>query len=96
MTLSNAPPNSLAVLVFGNDPIDVPIGGTNNCRLYTNLPFLTMLPAFTNPSGSAQIALPVPVGIPLFPWQMQWGVETPGWNAFGWISSDDLDVYFTE
>lgn len=93
ITLSNAPANSLAVLLIGGGLVSVPIPGAPGCSLYTNLPLIFVLGAITDGAGAAQVALPIPCSMPVdAPVAMQWGVATPGWNAFGWITSNDLDV----
>jgi hypothetical protein len=92
VTLSNAPPAHLAALLVGTSLISVPIPGAPGCTLYTDLPFIAVLPAITDGAGNATIALPMPCSLPLSPIAMQWGVLTPGWNAFGWITSNDIDV----
>jgi hypothetical protein len=39
------------------------------------------------------VILPIPCSVPCgVTLAFQWGVFTPGWNNFGWIVSDDLDI----
>lgn len=93
ITLTNAPANSLAVLLVGGGLVNVPIPGAPGCNLYANLPLIFMLGAITDGAGNAVVALPIPCSMPVSaPVAMQWGIHTPGWNAFGWIMSNDLDV----
>lgn len=93
ITLTNAPANSLAVLLIGGGLVSVPIPGAPGCSLYTDLPLIFVLGAITDGAGAAQVALPIPCSMPVdAPVAMQWGISTPGWNAFGWITSNDLDV----
>jgi hypothetical protein len=96
ITLSNAPPVSLCALLVGAAPTAVPIPGTADCYLFADLPFITILPAISDLAGSAVLPLPLPLDIPLSPIYMQWGVYTPGWNAFGWITSDDVDMAWSD
>lgn len=91
--ISNAPPNSLAALVIGDQFATLPIPGAPGCRLYMGLPLITALPVLTSSVGSGQVNLPIPVGVPpSVVLAIQWAVYTPGWNAFGWITSRDIDL----
>ena len=91
--VDNAPPNSLAVLLIGNLLASSPIPGAPGCTRYVGLPLLNALPTVTSVSGSGSIQLPMPCSIPSgVTLAFQWAVYTPGHNAFGWITSDDIDI----
>lgn len=93
MGLSNAPANSLAVLIVSDLLIGATIPGAPGCNLYAGLPALVLLPEITDASGAATANLPLPCGIPGgTTLAFQWGIYTPGHNAFGWIVSNDIDV----
>lgn len=93
ITLDNAPPNTLAALLVGDQLATIPVPGAPGCQLYMGLPLLLALPVVTSATGQASVSVPIPTtagpGIVL---ACQWGVYTPGWNAFGWIASHDLDL----
>ncbi|MFK7740228.1 MAG: hypothetical protein AB8H80_07880 [Planctomycetota bacterium] len=91
--IANAPANSLAVLVIGDQLNTLPIPGAPGCTLYMDLPILVALPTVTSPGGAGAVDLPIPLGaLPGAMLACQWGVFTPGWNAFGWITSADIDL----
>ena len=69
------------------------IPGAPGCTAYLGFPLLTALPAVTTATGGASVSVPIPAGAP--PGAVlgfQWAVYTPGHNAFGWITSNDLDI----
>ena len=91
--LSNAPGGSLAALLISNTLTTVSIPGAPGCTLYVDFPLLLAVPTITTAGGAANVSVPIPAGAP--PGALlgfQWGVFTPGYNAFGWIASDDLDI----
>lgn len=91
--LSNAPSGSLAALLINDTLTSVPIPGAPGCSLYVDFPLLIALPTITTAGGNAVVPVPIPVGAPAgFLLGFQWGVFTPGHNAFGWISSNGLDI----
>lgn len=95
-TVSGAPANTIAVLLIGDTLTTVPVPGAPGCELYMGLPLLNALPVLTDGSGFAQAGVPMPCSIPNgVTLAFQWGLYTPGWNAFGWITSADLDVRWT-
>ena len=92
--LTNAPMNTLAVLVISDTFASFPIPGAPGCTAYLGLPLVTALPTVTG-AGAAAVTFDVPCGVPNgSALAMQWLVWTPGHNAFGWIVSDDLDVFW--
>jgi hypothetical protein len=93
ITVDNAPTNSLAFLVVSDQLTTTPIPGAPGCSLYAGLPLLDAFPAVVNNSGFGSVILPIPCSVPSgVTLAFQWGVFTPGWNNFGWIVSDDLDI----
>lgn len=95
LVVVGAPAHSLAAMLVGTQQINVPIPGAPGCNLYTNLPFVMVLPAITDATGYAQVSLPIPCMMPTaLPLAVQVGILTPGWNPFGWITSDDFDMYW--
>lgn len=91
--LSNAPSGSLAALLISNTLTTAPIPGAPGCTLYVDFPLLLAMPTITTAAGDASVSVPIPVGAP--PGALlgfQWGVYTPGYNAFGWIASGALDI----
>lgn len=91
--VSNAPANSLAVLLIGNVLTTAPLPGAPGCSIYMGVPFLDAIPTVTSNIGFGYVSLPIPCSVP--PGSLlafQWGVYTPGHNSLGWITSDDLDV----
>ena len=91
--LSNAPSGSLAALLISNTLTTAPIPGAPGCTLYVDFPLLLAMPTITTATGDASVSVPIPVGAP--PGALlgfQWGVYTPGYNAFGWIASGALDI----
>jgi hypothetical protein len=92
-TVSTAPAFSLAVLLISDQFTTTPLPGAPGCNLYAGLPFLTLLATVTDGAGFGSVDLPIPCGIPNgAALAFQWGVYTPGHNAFGWIVSNDLDI----
>ena len=93
ITLTGAPPLSPATLVLGTTAISMPIAGTAGCFLYVG-PEYAYIPTATDAAGSAIVPLPVPCVSWLhgFFVACQWGIPTPGFNAFGWITSNDVDL----
>jgi len=93
ITLTNAPANSLAVLLVGDVLTTNLIPGAPGCNLYMGLPVLDTLASVTSVTGYGAQSVPIPCSVPSgVTLAFQWGVLTPGHNAFGWITSDDLDV----
>lgn len=93
LTITGAPANSLAVLVIGDQLLTLPIPGAPGCNLYMGLPLLSVLPIVTDAVGNGQVGLPIPCSIPHdIALAFQWGIYTPGWNSFGWITSNDTDI----
>lgn len=93
LTIASAPANSLAVLLISPQLTTTAIPGAPGCSLYAGLPFLSVLPTFTDAAGSGFAPLPMPCSIPSgFTLAFQWGIYTPGHNAFGWIVSNDMDI----
>ena len=93
MRVSNAPPNSLAVLVVSSQLTSSPIPGAPGCNLYAGLPLLLALPTVTNAFGVGLATVPLPCSVPPgVALAFQWGIYTPGHNAFGWITSNDIDA----
>ena len=79
--------------MLGTSFISVPIGGAPGCTAYVGPTYL-FLPAFTTPSGSAAIPLPLPC-TPFLQglfFACQWLILVPGFNAAGIIVSDDIDI----
>jgi hypothetical protein len=93
ITITGAPANSLAALVISDLLTTTPIPGAPGCNLYAGLPFIVVLPTITNGAGSGQVTVPIPCSIPdNTVLAFQWGIYTPGHNAFGWIVSNDIDI----
>ena len=47
--------------------------------------------------GEGSVAIPIPVTTPpSVLLGFQWGVYTPGYNPFGWIASNDLDIAWNQ
>lgn len=74
VTVQNALPATLAIPVAGSGQTNIPVGG--GCRLLVDFPFTLLPTEFTDASGSAATAVPVPnnpslVGANLF---FQWAV----------------------
>ena len=91
--VSNAPANSLAVLLVGDVLTTAPIPGAPGCNLYVGLPWITVLPTLVNATGGGGVPLPMPCSIPAgLTIACQWGIYSPTSNAFGWIVSNDLDI----
>lgn len=96
MSLTNAPPNSLAVLLASDQLTSTSIPGAPGCVLYAGLPILLALPTVANGTGSGTVTVPIPCSVPPgVSLAFQWGVYTPGHNAFGWIVSSDIDVFWS-
>ena len=97
IALSQAPPSSLAVLVVSSVTANNPLPGAPGCRLYLDQPFVALLPAATTIAGAAVVSLPIPCAVYGSPGlACQWAIYTPGHNAFGWITSDDVDLLWTQ
>ncbi len=95
--LSNAPPASLAALLISDTLTSVSIPGAPGCQLYVNFPPLIALPIVTSAVGEGSVAIPIPVTTPpSVLLGFQWGVYTPGYNPFGWIASNDLDIAWNQ
>lgn len=94
--VNGSPTNSLAALLVSSSFATTPIPGAPGCSLYLGLPMITAFPVITDGNGSAQVNVPIPCGVPSgASLAFQWAVATPGHNAFGWIVSDDRDVYWS-
>ena len=94
-TLSDAPPNSIAMLLWSNTFATTPIPGTPGCNFYLGLPAIGTAVAITSGTGTANVWFPMPTQIPSgTSLAFQWAIYSPTANAFGWIVSDDLDVYW--
>ena len=97
LTISNAPPFSLAALVVGSSAVTVPLPGAPGCFVYASLPSIHIDAVFTNGVGDGSVALPIPCSIPSGSFlAMQWAVYTPGHNAFGWITSNDMNFVWNQ
>jgi hypothetical protein len=95
-TISGAPANSIAVLVASDVLSTTPIPGAPGCLLYAGLPLLDILPTVTNGGGSGSVALPIPCSVPSgTALAFQWAVYAPTANAFGCITSNDIDMFWT-
>ena len=93
LVVIGAPANSLAVLLIGDQLATNPIPGAPGCNLYMGLPLLNALPIITDSAGNGSVPVPIPCNIPHgVVLAFQWGIHTPGWNAFGWITTDDFDI----
>ena len=93
VTIAGAPPSSIAALVISTNFTTLPVPGAPGCFLYAGLPFVTVLPTVTNAVGDGVVTLPLPCSIPHSAGlAFQWGIFTPGHNAFGWIVSNDMDI----
>ncbi len=93
MTLSAAPANSLAVLLISDQLTTSAIPGAPGCSLYAGVPVVLVMPTVTNATGNGSATVPLPCNMPPgVTLAFQWGVYTPGHNAFGWIVSNDMDV----
>jgi len=96
-TLDNAPANSIAVLVIGNQLATIPLPGAPGCNLYMGLPLLDARATITNATGDATSPIPIPPIVPSGSiLAFQWAVYTPGWNTFGWITSQDIDLSWSQ
>ncbi|MEZ6036424.1 MAG: hypothetical protein R3F29_03010 [Planctomycetota bacterium] len=95
-TITGAPPIHLAVLVISDVLTTTPIPGAPGCELYAGLPLLSILPTLTDAAGSGSVGLPLPCSIPQgATLAFQWAIYTPGHNAFGWIVSNDQDIFWS-
>src|SRR5690606_31107131 len=93
-TITGAPPVHLAVLLSSDQLTTKPMPGTAGCELYAGLPSLTILPTLTDAAGSGSVGLPLPCTSPhTASLAFQWAIYTPGHNAFGWIVSNDQDIF---
>jgi len=93
VTVTGAPPFSIAALIISDIPVNVPIPGAPGCFLYAGLPFLYVDVTVTDAVGAGSLLVPIPCSIPNGTFlAMQWGIFTPGHNPFGWITSNDMDV----
>lgn len=94
--LDNAPPNSLVALLASDQLTSTAIPGAPGCTLYAGLPLLNAFVTISDGAGNATVGLPIPCGVPHgFALALQWAVYTPGHNPFGWIASDDIDLYWS-
>jgi hypothetical protein len=92
-TLTDSPPTTIAALVISDQLTTTAIPGAPGCFLYAGAPVLDVLPVVVDPAGDAVAFVPIPISLPgSAQLAFQWAVWTPGWNAFGWIVSDDLDI----
>ena len=93
VTVTDTPPSSLVALLISTNLTTTSIPGAPGCELYAGLPVLTALPTLSDAAGNSSIPLPLPCSIPSGAiLAFQWVIHTPGHNAFGFISSNDMDV----
>lgn len=95
--LTNAPGNSLAVLLVNSTLATLPIPGAPGCTLYQAFPPAVLLPIVTTNAGHGAVTVPIPPSLPVgIVFAFQWGVYTPGHNALGWIASNGLDLLWQQ
>lgn len=93
LAVIGAPANSLAVLLIGDQLVTTPLPGAPGCNLYMGLPLLSALPIITDNAGNGSVPMPIPCSVPHgVILAFQWGIYTPGWNPFGWITTDNFDI----
>tara|TARA_R110002096_G_scaffold315272_4_gene509542 strand:- start:184 stop:2529 length:2346 start_codon:yes stop_codon:yes gene_type:complete len=96
-TVDDAPPGSIAALLIGDNFMTSPLPGAPGCQLYMGTPVLTALSTTANFAGVGKVAVPIPCGVTVgSAFAFQWIVMTPGHNAAGWITSNDMDVSWTQ
>lgn len=95
--LTGAPPFAPAILVLGTTAAEFPIPGTVGCFAYVGPSYL-FLPATADATGSATIPQPVPCQSTLETgfFSCQWLIATPGFNGFGYITSNDVDLFWND
>lgn len=96
VTVTNSPPLTLAAVVISGNFTTTPIPGAPGCSLYAGLPLITALPTVVNGVGNGSVNVPIPCSIPSGAGlAFQWAIYTPGHNAFGWIVSNDMDIFWS-
>ncbi|MCA8949313.1 MAG: hypothetical protein KDE27_07410 [Planctomycetes bacterium] len=96
VTLDDAPPNAVAVLVMDDSFASTPIPGAPGCWSYTGAKPIESFFTMTDAAGSAAVALPIPHDMPHGSGRsLQWLVMTPGFNDAGGIVSNGLELYFS-
>ena len=94
---NDAPPLSVGVLVCSNQLVSLPIPGAPGCSAYVGTPFVvTLAQAFdANGDGYRQVFIPCSIPVPIT-LAFQWAFLTPGHNALGLITSDDMDITWVQ
>ena len=92
-TISNGPPNSIAILMVSDILTTTPVPGAPGCELYLGLPLISTTPGVVFGNGMGSVFMPIPSCVPHgTTLAFQWAVYTPGWNALEFVFSDDLDI----
>jgi hypothetical protein len=97
LSVALAPPGALAALMISPASQSSIIPGAPGCVLELGLPLLAAMPAVVSPFGFATVGVPIPLGVPdgaLL--TFQWAVYTPGHNPFGWITSDAIELHYSQ
>ena len=95
-TISNGPPNSIAILMVSDLFTTTALPGAPGCNLYVGLPLISTTPAVVLGNGMGSLIMPIPPCVPHgTALAFQWTVFTPGWNPLGLVFSDDLDISWT-
>lgn len=96
VTLEGVTPGAPAILFYGGNRAYTSIPSAPGCHVLASEPLAVLVSTVADGAGLAQCNVPIPFGLPVGTRAVyQWLVQTPGFNPYGGVLSDALDILWT-